>query len=85
MIKIGFSFISKNDPFREKEFNSLISKTKGYLAGKIKVKPTIMNSLYFSSMKGIIQKNPKFFEYENKIWAERGWFQKTYKQAEIAN
>jgi multimeric flavodoxin WrbA len=85
MVKIGFSFISKNDPFREKEFNSLITKTKQYLTGGIKAKPSLMNNLYFSSMKGIIRKNPKFFEYENKIWADRGWFQKNYKKAEIAN
>jgi multimeric flavodoxin WrbA len=76
MIKIGFTFISKNDAFREKHFAKLIKKICNILTGKYIVKPTLMNKIYFHFMKNTIKNNPNYFIYENKIWQERGWFNK---------
>jgi multimeric flavodoxin WrbA len=80
MIKVGFAFISKNDAFKEKEFAKLIKKSNDVLTGKYTIKPTLMNKLYFYSMKGIIKDNPEYFVYENKVWKERGWFDRKYNQ-----
>jgi multimeric flavodoxin WrbA len=76
MVKIGFTFISKNDVFRNKDFNKLTKKIHNILSGKYIVKPTIANNIYFYFMKMTIKNNPDFFVYENKIWQERGWFNK---------
>ena len=76
MIKVGFTFISKNDPFNEKNFVRLVEKSLKILNEKIKIKPTIKNKMYFSFMKKTIKDNPEYFVFENKIWNERGWFNK---------
>ena len=76
MIKVGFTFISKNDPFNEKNFVRLVEKSLKILNEKIKIKPTIKNKMYFSFMKKTIKDNPGYFVFENKIWNERGWFNK---------
>ena len=47
MVKIGFTFVSNNDPFKEKTFTKLVNKSKDILTGKIVLKPTIMNKIYF--------------------------------------
>ena len=76
MIKIGFIFISQNDPFKEKNFNKTVNKARNILTEKQVVKPTMMNKIYFKFMKRTIKNNPDYFVYENKTWKERGWLNK---------
>ena len=76
MIKVGFTFISKNDLFKEKNFNKLVKKSFRILNGEIRLKPTIKNKMYFTFMKKTIKDNPEYFVFENKIWNERSWFSK---------
>ena len=73
MIKVGFAFISKNDPFREKNFSKLVSKSINILTEQSTVKQTIKNKIYFLYMKKTIKENPNFFIFERKVWEERGW------------
>lgn len=73
MVKVGFAFVSKNDPFNEKNFSKQVQKSINILTGKYIVKPTMKNKIYFSYMKKTIKNNPDFFVYESKIWEERGW------------
>ena len=78
MTKIGFIFVSKNDPFKEKEFQKLVEKTEDVLSGRRKLRGSLLNRLYYSSMRRRIQDNPDFFKYENTVWNTRGWFHKSY-------
>ena len=67
MIKID------NYKFNEEDFNKLATKVNMILAGQKKLKPTLMNKLYFYSMKSIIKDDEKYFQYETKVWKEKGW------------
>ena len=73
MIKVGFTFTSKNDPFKEKRFQILVEKSKKILTDEIILKPTIKNKIYFKFMKMTVENNPEYFVYENKVWKEKGW------------
>jgi multimeric flavodoxin WrbA len=79
MVRLGMCYTSKNDEFDQRGFLRLIDKTKSILQDR-RLRPTVVNSLYFNSMKKIILKNSTFFEYEKKVWMERGWFEKSFKQ-----
>lgn len=79
-IKLGSILKIDNDKFDENKISNLAKLTASILAGEKKLKPKIMNSLYFNSMKNIIQSNSKYFTYENTVWNERDWFNKSYKQ-----
>jgi multimeric flavodoxin WrbA len=72
-VKIGSVIKIDNDKFNEKNFNKLATKVNRILTGENKVKPKLMNKLYFSSMKSIIKHNEKYFQYETKVWKERNW------------
>ena len=69
-----------NDKFNDGNYNKAIERTIGILSGRNRIKPTIMNSLYFMSMKSIILKNDDYFEYEAKLWRERNWDKKGFKK-----
>jgi multimeric flavodoxin WrbA len=77
-VKIGSIFRSDNDKFDEHTFTKTLNRANDILRHNKKIKPGIMNKLYFSSMKSIIKKNPSYFEYENTIWSQRNWFNKSY-------
>ena len=79
-IKIGSICRLDNNKFNTSNFNKLVMETNKILNGEKKLQPRLMNSLYFYSMKSIIKKNSKYFKYEEKIWKERDWFNKNYKQ-----
>lgn len=79
-IKIGSIVKLDNDKFNINNFNKLVIETNKILNGEKNIKPGLMNSLYFYSMKNIIKNNSNYFKYEEKIWKERDWFNKTYKQ-----
>ena len=79
MKKIGMAFISTNDAFRERDFNTLIGKVIKSMTLD-KRKPSLTNRLYFESMKSIIKKNPGYFEHESKVWRKRGWLDKSYRK-----
>ncbi|QAA30479.1 flavodoxin family protein [Clostridium manihotivorum] len=72
-IKLGSVIKIDNDKFNEEDFNKLATKVNMILAGQKKLKPTLMNKLYFYSMKSIIKNNKKYFQYETKVWKERSW------------
>jgi len=76
MVKVGFTFISNNDPFKEKMFTKLVNKSKNILSGKTVIKPKIKNKIYFYFMKMTIESNQEYFIYEHKVWKERGWTKK---------
>ena len=73
MIKIGFIYVSKNDPFKEKAFKKLVIKTKNILSGKYQIKPALKNKIFFEFMKKTVRDNSEYFVYENKVWKNRGW------------
>jgi Multimeric flavodoxin WrbA len=79
-IKLGAIYQSNNDKFNYRNFENVVNKTSGILSGKIAIKPKMMNSLYFNSMKSIIKKNPTYFRYESEVWHSREWFDQNYKQ-----
>ncbi len=79
-IKLGSILKIDNDKFDENKMSNLAKLTASILTGDKKLKPQIMNSLYFNSMKGIIKGNSNYFTYENSVWKERDWFNKSYKQ-----
>lgn len=77
-VKIGSIKVIQNDRFDSKSFEALVRNAGEILQGRKKLKPTLMNKLYFMSMKKVIKDNPKYFEYESKVWVERGWFDMDY-------
>jgi len=79
-IKIGSIYKSDNDKFNEHNFKKTLRLANDVLNHNKKLKPGIMNTLYFSSMRSIIKENPSYFEYENNIWNQRNWFKKSYAE-----
>jgi hypothetical protein len=73
MVKLGMCFVSRNDAFDDKRFERIVAKGRSALE-EGRVRPSMMKSLYFDSMKKIIKRNPSFFEHEHKVWEQRGWF-----------
>jgi hypothetical protein len=53
------------------------------LNGKKKLQPTLMNLLYFMSMKSIILKNKQYFEYAEGFWRKNGWDKMGYRKAMV--
>jgi len=82
-IKIGAILKSDNDKFNEKAYGKLIVKTASVLAGA-PVRPSIVNKIYFSSMRKIIRENKDYFVAESKIWEKRNWFGKSYNEVFIS-
>lgn len=81
MKKIGTTFISRSDGTNKQKEKKFIQNIGQVLSGK-KIKPSLINTLYFESMKSIIKGNPEYFKYENQYWNEQHWFSKSYKQIE---
>jgi len=80
MIKLGNLIRLDNEKFDQKKLDKLANKAGKILEDRSKLKPSFMNSLYFSSMKSIIKKNEAYFEYESRYWKEAGWLTKNFKQ-----
>jgi multimeric flavodoxin WrbA len=78
-IHLGSTFESRADGVDAKGYRRLLKKSAQALKDGSAVKPTLMNSLYFSSMRKIIKENGEFFPYESKSWSDKGWFDKSYK------
>lgn len=78
-IKIGSVIKIDNEKFNVDNLNKLAQKVNMILTEEKKVKPKLMNIMYFSSMKSIIKNNEKYFRYEAKVWEKRNWLNKSYK------
>lgn len=72
-IKIGSLIKIADEKLNEEELNKIATKVNMILTEEKKLKPKLMNKLYFSSMKSIIKGNEKYFQYETKVWKERNW------------
>ncbi|GFZ33203.1 hypothetical protein CSC2_37290 [Clostridium zeae] len=79
-IKIGSVIKIENEKFDVDSLNKLAQRVSMILTKEKKVKPKLMNTMYFSSMKSIIKSNGKYFQYESKVWEERNWMNKSYKE-----
>ncbi len=80
MIEIGSIFKSRNDKFHQRGMDKLVGKTVKVLSEPSSVKPSLMNKLYFNSMRKIIRDNPGYFEYENRYWDENHWMEMRFMQ-----
>jgi multimeric flavodoxin WrbA len=80
MIKLGTVIKFNNEIFDERKSNRISEELVKMFTNKSKLKPTFKNSLYFWSMKKIIRDNKQYFEYEDKIWNTRGWYNLSYKK-----
>jgi hypothetical protein len=78
--KLGSILKLYNNKFNRNKLNKLVKYTASILNEEKEVKPKVINSLYFNSMKSIIKSYSKYFIYENTVWEERNWFNKSYKQ-----
>ena len=78
-IPLGSTFESRADGLDTKGYRRLLRKSERALLDRSTIRPTLMNSLYFSSMRKIIHDNGEFFPFESKLWDEKGWFHKSYK------
>lgn len=78
-IKIGSAIKIGNEKFNMDNLNKLAQRVNKILIEEKKVKPKLMNKMYFSSMKNIIKNNKRYFEYEAKVWEKRNWLNKSYK------
>lgn len=78
-IKIGSILKSHNDAFNTKAYHRIVLKTSSVLAGN-KVRPKLINQLYFSSMKDVIKKNKDYFKAETEIWEKKNWLNKSFKE-----
>jgi multimeric flavodoxin WrbA len=78
-IHLGSTFESRADGVDAKGYRRLLRRSERALLDGSTVKPALMNSLYFSSMRKIIKDNGEFFPYESNAWSEKGWFDKSYK------
>ena len=79
-IKIGSVIKKANEKINVESLNKLAQRVSMILTEEKKVKPKLMNIMYFSSMKSIIKNNGKYFQYESKVWEERNWMNKSYKE-----
>ena len=78
-IKIGSIIKLANDKFDEKAYRNLVTKA-GLILERKKPKARVINKLYFSSMRDIIQKNKDYFKAETAIWESRNWFERSYNE-----
>lgn len=79
-IRIGNLIRLNSVTFEQRKLEKLAEKTAVILKNPANLKAGMINSLFFSSMKDIIKKNPQYFIYESKYWMEQGWMHKSYKQ-----
>lgn len=79
-IRIGNLIRLNSESFEQKKLEKLAEKTAVILKNPANLKAGMMNSLFFSSMKDIIKKNPQYFVFESKYWMIQGWMHKSYKQ-----
>jgi hypothetical protein len=61
----------------EKKMQKAAKESADILSGKREPKPSFMNGIYFWTMKN----KASLFEYESKVWQERGWKKMNYKEA----
>jgi len=80
MIEIGNMFKSKNDKFNQRGMDRLVDKTVKVLSDQSSVKPSLINKLYFNSMKKAISENPQYFEYESRYWNDNHWMEMRFKE-----
>jgi multimeric flavodoxin WrbA len=85
MIKVGSLIKLNNEAFNHKKQERLVKEIVKVLNDRKNLKPSIKNSLYFWSMKKIIRENLEYFEYENKVWEQRGWYKSSFKRVFLAN
>lgn len=80
MIHQGSLVLIDNEAFNTGKMDNLAWKIADFFSGDVKLKPKLKNSLYFWSMKRIIRRNLPYFEFEDKVWKKRGWYQQSYKE-----
>jgi multimeric flavodoxin WrbA len=80
-IPLGTIIKLDNEEFNENSFKKTIIRSIEVLTGKKKLQPTLLNSLYFMSMKSIILKNKQYFEYAEGLWRKKGWDKMGYRKA----
>lgn len=78
-VKLGSIQLIENDGLDRKKYDRVVAKANAMLAGG-KVRPKLINRIYFSSMKNIIRKNTGYFKAEAAIWEKKKWFEKSYKE-----
>jgi hypothetical protein len=69
------------EEFNVSKYRRLARRASEVLSGNSKLKPSLLNSVYFMSMKKIIKDNQEYFPFETKVWMANNWFSQNYKQA----
>jgi len=64
----------------------LAAKVVQILNGEKKIRPALMNKVFFWGIKQSMKKNAqKRLKFEFDYWDKKGWFKKTYSQAAKVN
>ena len=79
-IPVGTVVRLDNEEFDQKAYSSVLKNAAAILSGTKSCRPTFRNTLYFMSMKSIIMKNESYFQYEAKVWKERGWEKSSFRK-----
>lgn len=72
--------LQNRDKIRE-QYRKLAEKTVRILNGRKKIRPGIMNHVYFTAMKMKAKYGKGQLSYEYGYWQDKGWFKKSFRQA----
>jgi len=79
MIHQGSLVKFNNETLDISKVDKLALRIADIFTAKIKIKSSFKNFLYFWSMKKIIRENVTYFEFEDKVWQKRGWYNMSFK------